>query len=327
MNSSPYRPVKWLKEVGSKLHRMDVNLYPDTSYSSLRETLSEYTGFDVDRFVVTNGADEGLDIIAKTFLDAGDEAIISYPTYSYFRIVTEIMGGRAVFVDRVDGFRDNADGILERVGERTRLIFLCSPNNPTGNTAEVEDVRRILEEAGEDVAVVVDEAYYEFCGKTFADLTNNYENLIIVRTFSKAFSLAGARVGYLIAAEETVDKLNKVRPPNSLSIISLALAEIALRDRRTLNNIVRRIVGERERLYRELSGIDGITPYPSEANFVLTRIERGDAGELHQKLMSMGLVLRDLTGVRRLENHLRITVNKPEQNDKLLTAIRKLLGE
>jgi len=324
LNTSPYRPVKWLNSLSKILPNLDVNEYPDTSYSSLRDALSDYTGFGADRFVITNGADEALDIIAKAFLDNGDEAVISIPTYSYFRIVSEIMGARVVNVPRRGDFSDNVEEILNRVSGRTKLIFLCSPNNPTGNLSKRGDVVRLLEES--NAVVVVDEAYYEFSGETLAPLTDNYDNLIIVRTLSKAFSLAGARVGYIIASEESVKWLNKVRPPNSLSVISLALAEIALRDTDTLRKIVDKILRERDECYERLKKVEGIHVYPSNANFLLMRIEKLDANILHEKLMSMGFVLRNLTGVKGLENCLRMTIHSPENNEKLINALSKIMA-
>ena len=325
LNTSPYTPKKWLAKIAKNLEKMQVNLYPDTSYRALREDLSKYTGMDVERFVITNGADEALDIVAKTFLDQGSAAVISAPTYSYFRVATELMGGRAIFVQRREDFSDDIEGIIAACrAEEARLVFLCSPNNPTGNTLDEKALRQVLEES--DATVVVDEAYYEYCGKTFAKLTNSYSNLIIVRTFSKAFALAGARVGYIIAAEETVRELNKARPPNSLSIISLALASTALRDLRHLKQMVSATLAEKERLHRALQKHSTITAYPSEANFILIKLHKHNADEVHEKLMQHGLVVRNLAHLKGLENCLRISIGLPAQNNKLIRTLNKILA-
>jgi histidinol-phosphate aminotransferase len=323
LNTSPYNPSRWLHRLVGGIEGVRVNEYPDTSYRELREMLSSYTGVEPESIMVCNGADEAIDIVCKAYLDGGREAIISSPTYSYFRVSAEIMGSKVVSIPRLPDFADNIEGILASVNSRTSLIFLCSPNNPTGNTVDRMAVRKILDEF--DGVVVIDEAYFEFCGETFTPLLSRYGNLVVVRTFSKAWSMAGARVGYLMAGEEVMKYLNKVRPPNSLSIISLALAAYALRDKRTMEGYVRRIVDERDRMYKELSNIEGLTVYRSKANFLLIRFHRADAGRVHEELMRDGLVLRRLTNIPALSNCLRMTISTPKYNNLLLRKIRKLV--
>ncbi len=323
LNTSPYNPGKWLRRLAGNIERVRVNEYPDTSYRETREMLSSYTGVEPESIMITNGADEAIDIICKSYLDAGREAVISSPTYSYFRVSAEIMGSKVVAVPRLPDFADDLEGILSSINSRTSLIFLCSPNNPTGDTVKVETLRRILEEF--DGVVVVDEAYYEFCGETFTPLLSRYGNLVVVRTFSKAWSMAGARVGYLMAGGEVMGYLNKVRPPNSLSVISLALVAYALRDRGTMEGYVKRIISERERMFKQLSTIDGLTVYPSKANFLLIKFHRADAGMVHEELIREGLVLRRLASTPPLSNCLRLTVSTPRHNNMLLRKIRKLV--
>ncbi len=318
-NTSPFLPLLPLRELRKNLFRAGVNQYPDTTYRSLRELLSAYCQKGVDRFVVTNGADEGLDIITKTFLDPSTGTITATPTYSMFRIVTELMGARMTSVKRSPDFSVNVDRMLQRVSRKTRLIFLCNPNNPTGNSTPLRDVERLVRES--DALVAVDEAYQEFAGKSIADLTDGYDNLVVIRTFSKAFSMAGVRVGYLVASESTVKELNKVRPPNSLTVISLALAESALKDTTEMRENVRRIVKERERCFKELSKIKSIVPYPSEANFILFRIVGIDANTVHVRLMKMGFVLRNLAEVPGIENTLRVTISTPQVNNAFIEAL------
>jgi histidinol-phosphate aminotransferase len=173
-----------------------------------------------------------------------------------------------------------------------------------------------------DSLVAVDEAYQEFAGRSVIDLTDKYDNLVVVRTFSKAFSMAGVRVGYLVASEATVRELNKVRPPNSLSVISLALAESALKDTAEMRKNVSRIVEERERCFKKLSKIRGIVPYPSEANFILFRVLGVDANLIHARLMEKGFVLRNLAEVPGIRNTLRVTTSTPRVNDEFIEALR-----
>ncbi len=323
-NTSPFRPESALRDLGRVLGRMDVNQYPDTSYRSLRDGLSRYTGKDSGRFVVTNGADEGLDIIAKVFLDPGDEAIVATPTYSMYGIAASLMGAKVVGVPRGEDFSLDVDGILSSVRRRTKVIFLCNPNNPTADLSPIAAVERLAKES--DVAVAVDEAYFEYCGTSAIDLTDRLENVIVCRTLSKAFSMAGVRIGYLVAGAETTRKLNVVRPPNSLSVLSLALGRFALAHVGEMRRHVRETVKERGRLVDMLAAIPGIEPYPSKTNFVLFRLRKGDPDRVHERLMEKGLVVRNLSGVRGLEGCLRTTIGTPKVNERVVEELEDALG-
>ncbi|MCS7126556.1 MAG: histidinol-phosphate transaminase [Aigarchaeota archaeon] len=326
MNTSPYLPLKWLKNLESKITMMKINNYPDTTYRDLVNEISNYVGVKPEKIIPTNGADEAIDIIVKTFIDCGSEAILSSPTYDYFRVSVELQGGKIIKILRKNDFTDNVDGILSSINEKTRIIFLCSPNNPTGNITEYKDLIRILDEVP-DVTVVVDEAYYEYSGRTFIELTETYDNLIIVRTLSKAFGLAGARIGYIVTSKETAKLLNKARPPNSLNTISIELAVIALRDSETVIRNSRKIVKERERVRELLSALPKLKVYPSEANFLLFKLVRGDSRLLHKRLIERGIVIRNLDSIPELRSHLRVTISLPEHNNKFLKLIEKLLEE
>jgi histidinol-phosphate aminotransferase len=321
-NASPFAPLDELKRLSKAAPTLQVNQYPDTTYLGIRNGLAAYCGIGVDRFVVTNGADEGLDIIGKTLLDNGDEVVVPIPTYAMFRVVSEVMGARVRYVrrSRVD-FSVSADEVLGAVGPKTKLIFLCNPNSPTGNPMRLHEVEKVAKEA--NVCVAVDEAYYEFWGKTAAGLTERYDNLIVCRTFSKAFSMAGVRVGYLVAQGKTVDLLNVVRPPNSLTVISIMLAEAALRNLGEMRGNVRKIVAERERVFKALRKIGSVTPFPTETNFVLFKVDGGAprARKLHSALMKKGFVLRSYSAASGIGDCLRLTVGTKEVNDRLLSAL------
>mgnify|MGYP001030023091 CR=1 FL=1 len=323
-NVSPNPPSSLLIKLASQLNEMRVNEYPDTSYTKLRRAISNYAEVTMDQIVVTCGADEALDMAAKTFIDHGSFAVTSSPTYALFKIVTELMGGNVKPVPRLEDFEDDVEGLLKAASTESRVIFLCSPNNPTGNISRRETVVSLLSEAG--CAVVVDEAYYEFSGRTVVDLTKKYDNLVVVRTFSKAFSLAGARVGYMISSPETAGMLNKVRPPNSVSVISLLLSEAALNDLELMRRNVELIVRERDRCIKFLEECSGVKVYPSHANFVLLRFEKGGAERVYSRLLKKGLVVRCLSGTPGLEGCLRFNVNLPEKNDLLLEALATECG-
>jgi histidinol-phosphate aminotransferase len=323
-NTSPFAPVAELKLLSKSARRAEVNQYPDTTYLELRKGLAAYCGVGVDRFVVTNGADEGLDILGKTLLDSGDDVVVPVPTYAMFRVVSEVMGARMRYVRRdPKDFTVGADDVLGAVTSKTKLIFLCNPNSPTGNPMPLSEVEKIAKEA--KAAVAVDEAYFEFWGKTAMGLTERYDNLVVCRTFSKAFSMAGVRVGYLVARRETVYQLNLVRPPNSLTVISLMLAEAALRNLGEMRGNVKKIVGERKRVFKALREEDAVQAFPSETNFILFRAKGGvaRAAKLHEALMRKGFVLRSYSTASGIGDCLRLTIGTLEVNDRFLAALRE----
>ena len=320
-NTSPYIPSSLLQELKKGLEDLPVNRYPDTSYSILRRKLASYNKCNPDNIMVSNGADEALDIIVKTFVDESSEVILSVPTYSYYPVLVRLMAGKVKQVKRNKDFSDNFAAIKNAIGKNTCMVMLCSPNNPTGNLVDPQGLKSLLET---NCAVMIDEAYYEFSGKSLAPLAKSYDNLIIVRTFSKGFSLAGLRVGYTLASEKTTSLLNMVRPPNSVGVISLRLAEIALDNKKLVKENVSRILGERNRCIAELSKIRGIRVIPTNANFMLIRFEKYTGSEVYKKLAKRGLVLRDVSKLPALKQCVRFSVGKPEEDDVLLKTIREI---
>jgi len=325
-NASPFVPKAWLSRLAEMLPSIQINQYPDTRYTELLEKICDYAGVGEENVVVTNGADEGIDIVTKTFIDYGDKVVVSTPTYSMLKISSQLAGAEVLEVPRKQpGFEDDVEEIVRACkDEKANVVFLCNPNNPTGNFTEIERIRAIAEETG--CWIVVDEAYYEYCGRSAVNLIFEHTNVVIIRTLSKAFSLAGARVGYILAHEETVKKLNFVRPPNSLSAISVKLASIALSDVEQMRKWVSEIVMERGECYRELNSTGKVEAYPSETNFILFRVKEGDAKVVHRKLLGKGICLRNLAEVRGLENCLRVTVGVREQNERFLNELKSILS-
>ncbi len=309
-NTSPFQAQFEIDESG-------LNEYPDPSYAELSQAIAEYVGCDAKRVVVGAGADEILEVIAKTFVDNGDSAVVSTPTYSMYRIVVEQMGGRALSVPRESDFSlDNRKLIEASIG--AKAVFVCNPNNPTGNAAPLEKIKELCEAA--QTPVVVDEAYYEFCGETAV----NEKNAIVVRTFSKAFSLAGARVGYAVASEEIAAEMNKVRPPNSVSALSvrLALKSLEKQNQARMRENVVKTISERERLRREFEKL-GLLVYPSQTNFLLVKFESEDAAQrVFESLLARGMVARNFS--RKISGCLRFTVRSPSDDDLLVSAIKEV---
>jgi histidinol-phosphate aminotransferase len=325
-NTSPFIPKKWLREVAMDLPNLPVNQYPDTKYSEITKAIADYNKVNIENIVVTNGADEALDLIAKTLLDNGDKVVLSTPTYSMFRITSQIAGAQVIEVSRrrQPPFADDIEEIIRVSREKeAAAIFLSNPNNPTGTFLEIAHIERLAKELR--CGVIVDEAYYEYCGKSAIDLIERFPNVIIVRTLSKAFSLAGERIGYILANKWTVDKLNYVRPPNSLSVTSLKLGVKALSDVKQVREWVNKTVAERERCFAVLKSIDHVIPYPSVANFILFKLSGVDANHIHQRLLRKGISVRNLTGVRMLENCLRVTVGSRKDNDRFLEKLKEAI--
>ncbi len=323
LNTFPWNPFDLIDELKDSIKNVEVNIYPDPNYVELRKKLADYCNVNEEQIVLTAGADEAIDIVVKAFLDPGSKAIISHPTYAYFRIPVEIIGGKPILVRRIQqNFRDNVKEILKEINEGAKLVFLCSPNNPTGNPVRSEDLIEILNTG---ITTIVDEVYYEFWGKTFAPLIQEFDNLVIIRSLSKAFGLAGARIGYIIAGENYSHELNKVRPPNSISILSIKLAETILDNLEIIKKKIQVIINERRFLEEELGKIKNIYAYPSKANFILLRTK--NSGKIYLSLAKRGIILRNLSNIHGLADCLRVTISTPENNLSFLRCIREIVSQ
>ncbi len=289
-----------------------LNEYPDTSYASLTEAIAQYADVPTDRITVGAGADEILDLIAKAYLDATAPVVLSHPTYPMFRILTEMAGGS---IDEVRAINLHLDrrGFLEHV-RGARLSWLCNPNNPTGELLPLDFVEEVA--LATDGVLVVDEAYFETSGVTALPLIERMPNLVVVRTLSKAFGLAGVRVGYALAGAAISDALRRVRPPGSISVVSAALGVQALTDLDGMRARVQQVKDERARLRRGLQAVD-LEVRDSAANFLLVQTGRSAAPALLKK----GLVVRTFPPTSVLAEFIRVTVRRPEENDRLVAAL------
>jgi histidinol-phosphate aminotransferase len=300
---------------GATLNRLPaepLNEYPDTSYEALTEAIAQYTDMPGQRITVGAGADEVLDLIAKAYIDSTGSVVLSRPTYPMFRILTEMAGGAVDEVSAID-LRLNRPAFLERA-RHARLTWVCNPNNPTGELLPLDFIEELA--AGAGGVIAVDEAYFEVSGITALPLTERWPNLVIVRTLSKAFGLAGVRVGYALAGPAISAALRLVRPPGSISVVSAALGVQALSDPGGMRRRVQMITEERTRLQRELAA-RGFEVRDSAANFVLVRTGRSVA----PRLLAAGLVVRTFPASSPLTEYIRITVRKPEENARLVAAL------
>jgi histidinol-phosphate aminotransferase len=326
LNTNPYLPTPILEKLAQKISILEVNEYPDMSYISVREGLTKYLArfgatVDAENILVTNGADEALDNIAKCFIDEHATAILPKPTYAMFKVITEVMGGKTLTVPRKDDFSIDIDLTKKKISTKTKLLFLCSPNNPTGNTTPKSDIKELLDE---DIIVMVDEAYGEFSGESTTDLIHDYENLVIVKTFSKAFGMAGVRIGYIVTGDKIMSLLNKVRFPNSVGTIPVEMANLALENTNWMFSVVNELISERERMTKELSVFQEFHIYPSSTNFLLIEVSERNSKNIMLELMRRGIVIRSYQN-QYMKNHIRITIRSPDQNDILLKTLKEIM--
>jgi histidinol-phosphate aminotransferase len=317
-NENPYGCSLRVQEALAAFDRF--NYYPDAQARSTRERIAAYAGTVPDRVLVGAGSDELIDLLFLTTLDPGDEVVLPVPTFGVYRARAELFGGVAVEVPRTTDFELELDAMLAAVNDRTRLVIVTSPNNPTGNLATNQQIVDLLQTG---VLVVVDEAYFEFANRTVMPLTGEFDNLVVLRTFSKWAGLAGLRIGYGVFPRGMVGHLWKVKPPFNVNAAALVAVEASLDDLEYLHGTIGRIRSERQRMVRQLRRVDYLSPYPSHANFFLCRVDRGDAHDVHQRLADRGIMVRRY-GDPLLRDHLRITVGRPEDTDRLVGALQTI---
>lgn len=295
------------------------NIYPDDGQMELRRLLSEYTSVPAANIVAGHGSNTIIDSIVRLFVGPGDEVINSVPTFDIYRFSTEICGGTVVNVGRDEDFRINVEKIKESITEKTKLIFIATPNNPTGNTVPQE---QILELLATGLPVIVDEAYFEFSGETVMPLTEKYQNLIVLRSFSKWAGLAGLRVGYGVFPSHIAAYMMAIKIPHNVSVAAEIAVRESLADFYYLRSRVNSIINERVRMYEKLQEIFWLKPYPSEANFIYCTISKGNASDLHQKLQKQGILVRYFSNPL-LKNGIRISIGRPEHTDALIKALNE----
>lgn len=300
-----------------------VHLYPAPDALELRNAIGAYTGYPAGNIVVSgNGMDGIFDTVMRLFMSPGAESIIPIPTFSYYEIATLANGGKPVFVKRDADFNIDPEKMIEQVNENTRMIFLCSPNNPSGNSMSESDVRNIL--GSVNAIVFIDEAYVEFADTGITKLVKEYDNLIVGRTFSKAFGLAGMRMGYAIVPEWIARQYLKVMTPFSMDVLSTVGGIAALKDKKYLENSIKMVKNGRMQLTSELGKKCKV--YPSDANFILIDVTPHSSKKLCESLLEKGIIVRDCTSFRGAGNSLiRITIGTKEQNESVIAAFHELL--
>jgi len=298
----------------------DFNIYPDDRQTVLRKLLEGYTGVDVKHIVAGSASNQLIDLVLRLFISKGDEVINCVPTFGIYRFSTELCGGTLVEVPRNENFAVNMNAVKAAISGKTKIIFLANPNNPTGTITPQQD---ILELVDTGLPVLVDEAYCEFSGQTIVPLVSQYENLMVLRTFSKWAGLAGLRVGYGLFPPKIADYLLRIKIPYNVNVAALVAVQESLKDADYLMSRVRAIIAERGRLFAELERFEWLKPFPSQANFILCSVLNGDARELRQKLQDKGILVRYFDEPI-LRGFVRFSVGKPEHTDALIKALQKI---
>jgi histidinol-phosphate aminotransferase len=337
LNTSPAPPS--LVEAVLTAGRFETPLseYPPSDYRRLVEAAAARYGVETNELLVGAGADEILDLVGKAFIPPGGVAVIPTPSYAMYTVITEQRGARVARVPRrpgAEGFALDVDAV-RAAGREAVLVWLCSPNNPTGLPEPDGAIAALLDGLAADAAadgrpppaVVLDEAYAEFVGRSLADLRFTYPRLVTVRTASKAYALAGLRVGFAVARPEAIAAIAPYRPPGSVSTISVTVVTAALTDPDAFRANVARVEQERDRFADALRGV-GWTVWPSVTNFLLVGLgSRERASAIAEGLLRRGMVPRTFGASHPLADHLRLTIRDREDNDRLVAAARQIEAE
>ena len=318
-NENPYGASPKALEVLRKFDRL--HIYPSPGeVEELTERISEYIGVEKERIVIGAGIDGILENIFKMFIDPLDEVVIPIPSFPYYHTLASVMNAKEIRVKRRGDFRIDEESVINHITDRTKIIIVCSPNNPTGNVEDANAVRAIVESC--NALVFIDEAYAEFASRDLVELSE-YENVVVARTFSKAFGLANLRIGYAVMSAELKRAYMKVTTPFPVSSIAILAAIASLEDLNHMKSCVEKIRTERARLYSELKS--RVRVYPSEANFLFFESHM-KSSELVEELMKRGVIVRDCSRfVGCSPFSIRVSVGKREENDEFLRALDDVL--
>jgi len=300
-----------------------VNRYPDPHQNALKTKLSKLKDIPEDQILLGNGSDEILDLIFRAFCEPGEDNVITLPpTYGMYHVLAQINNIKVNAVDLDAQFQPRIEAILDTVDAHTRLIFLCSPNNPTGNSINIEHIEKLTRNFRG--LIVIDEAYIDFSNKeSWVYQLNHFENIIVTQTLSKAYAMAGIRLGICYASREIIALLKRIKPPYNVNILTQKKAIEALSNTEEIQKQIKQTLDERHVLADQLLNIHFISKvYPSEANFLLVKVD--DATKRYQDLIERGIVVRNRTTQPGCKNTLRFTIGTPEENKKLIDTLKAM---
>jgi histidinol-phosphate aminotransferase len=324
-NENPLGPsplgVQAIKECADR-----VNMYPDGGCYYLKSDLAEYLDVEPENLIIGNGSNELLQIIADTFVKPDEEVIYARQAFVVYTLATKVAGATAVTVP-LKNYTHDLDAMADRITDKTKVIFIANPNNPTGAIVAAGQMNQFLRRVPEDVLVVFDEAYYEYVERSDFPRTLDYvrdgRTVITLRTFSKIYGLAGLRIGYGISRPDIIEVMNKVRQPFNVSSVAQAAARASLRDRDHVAKSVKVNREGKQYLYGELRRM-GLDFVPSETNFILVHLDR-PGSEVMSQMLREGVIVRPMTGYE-FPNSIRITIGTLEQNKRLISSLEKVLA-
>jgi len=314
-------PKGFFEELGESIQGLPLHRYPDGEMTRLREDLAAHAGHPVEGTWAANGSNEILTQLLLAYGGPGHTAIVFEPTYVLHSRLAWLTHTETIRRVLEPPFRIASEDVAAANGARPNVVFVCSPNNPTGNAQPVSAVRSIAAESG--ALVIVDEAYIEFGGESALPLVQDFANVAVVRTFSKAFALAGARIGYCLATPAVVEDLQRVRLPYHMSALTQAAGITALRHKAQAGAILEDVRAQRDRIVEELRGMPALEVFASDANFVLFRPQRPAEG-VWSALLERGILVRDMTSV--VPNALRVSAGAEHEVTLFLKALREVLG-
>jgi len=308
-------------KVAAAVAAVPYNIYPDPEQRRTRRELGKFLGVSPDSVIAGAGSDEIIDLLFRLVLAPGDNIIDCDPTFGMYSFDAGVNEVQVKTVQRDELFDVDVAAVKRAIDSRSKAIFLTSPNNPTGNVLSEKTLREILDTG---LLVAVDEAYYDFCGKSFIHMVSETPNLVVLRTMSKWAGLAGLRVGYGVMHPDFVSRIIQIKQPYNISTAAEAGLYASIEDAAYLDRNRDLLIVERERLFALLKSVPGITPLPSGGNFILFEVPQGRSQHIFDSLAKRGIFLRRY-GSKRLVNYIRTSVGKPEHTDALISALKELV--
>ena len=320
-NENPYNlPQNIREKIGEVISEETFNRYPDPYSTELRETFSEYIGIPAENIIAGSGVDEILSIISNTFIEPDDIVIVHKPGFAMYKIWTEIAGGQVIEIQEQEDRKINFEQIVqEAIRNNAKIIYICSPNNPTGTTIKIHELQELLESTPS--LIVLDETYVDFADENFIDLVNSYDNLIILRTLSKAFRSPAIRCGFGCGPVELIDAMNKVKSPYNLNRLSQDVGKIVIENFDEIEPAIEEIKLRRDRMYEFLDGINAIEVTPSQANYLYFTTPRHK--ELQKAFLDNGILVRYYPE----DEAFRLTIGTHKENEKVKEVIRQVFDK
>ena len=336
-NENPWGPSPKVKEAIEK-ELANINRYPESDLEELKKEFARYSNVKPEQIIVGgDGADELIDTLAKTFIEPGDEFIVPLPSYMYYEFLFKPYGAIPNYARwNLETNTLDLDSVLDAINEKTKMLFLCTPNNPTGALISQDELRAILEKTNKskggvcDAVVVIDEAYFEYSLTTNTNLLDEYDNIFILRTMSKVMGLAGMRIGYGISSKEIIEFMHRIKPVFSLTKLSYVAALTTIKDTEYIEKSIKDGIESRDFLYDEISKMKSVKVYESYSNFMLIDIHDTGftAAEITREFMKRGMIVRDCTSFKGLdEYYFRISICTLEEDKKFLKVMREILNE